>query len=53
MTESAFIAAQRQFLMQGLEVIRPAVAVLLFLVNISVSVLSVEELRACQRYFCI
>lgn len=52
MTEIAFIAAQRQFLVQLFKVIRPAVALLFFLVNISVRVLSAEELRACQRYFC-
>lgn len=49
MTEVAFILAQRQFLMQRFEVTRPTAALLLFLVNISVRVLSAEELCACQR----
>lgn len=52
MTEMAFIVAQRQFLMEYFEVIRPTVALLLFLVNISVGMLSTEELGACQRYSC-
>lgn len=47
MADIAFIVVQRQFLMQCFEVIRPSVALLLFLVNISVRALSVEELGAC------
>lgn len=47
MAEIAFIVAQRLFLMLHFEVIRPTVALLLFLVNISVGVLSTEELCAC------